>query len=280
MPKYTLDYIVSTQEEELKRIRNRYFPLIKQGLITGYNLYSNQHHISEDELSINYLHSNLRPTDAHFIELCNKLKNEGGIILEERMHVNNKLVNRAEKSNRYATYVNKPEWEDHSNMRYFDFNGNEIPPDKAKDLERVLIGESIQYDLLLCVKNEEELRKLINLLKKYTSKFRLDKKGRIVIKNGIFVPNEESISGAWEIPFVVCTAPKDKKPKNFIDLLAISQFDIQERLGAYDVSLNTIVRANTEELERRLHEKGIIFRRSKRYLLRVAVEQYIERGSK
>jgi len=73
-------------EEFLKIIRNRYFPLIKSNIITGYNLYSDQFDHSSGELFINYLHSELKHSDRHLLELNQLLQAEG--FLEEKIIIN------------------------------------------------------------------------------------------------------------------------------------------------------------------------------------------------
>ena len=174
--------LIRKHEEDLQRIRDKYFSLIEVGIITGYNLYLSLFDYSDGRLFLNYLHSDLRLEDRHFQELSEILRVEG--FLEEKMIINDELVDRKDTIERETDYITRPNWEDPINMRYFDFNGEELSQEEAKALKKNIVGESLQYDSLFRVKDESELRKLINLFKKYTSKHLLDKRGKEIIRDG------------------------------------------------------------------------------------------------
>ena len=203
------------QEDDLRKIRNKYFHLIESGIITGYNLYPTLFDYSKGKLFLNYLHSDLKPEDEHFKELSGILREES--LLEERVRVSNKIVDNRQIIERHADYLTQAEWEDPTSMRYFTFDGRELRLDEAKQLGIDVIGESLQYDLLIGVKNERELRKLINLFKKYTSKYKLNRRGSKVKNNGSAIINRSAISGSWDIPLLICTANYGIKPVTLQD---------------------------------------------------------------
>lgn len=264
-------------ENDLKRIRENYFPLINQEIITGYNLYptDNMFNYSQGEIFLNYLHSDLRPRDKHYQELCKRLKEED-FSLEDRILINDELVDRETLIGRNADYLTRPGWSNPPNIRYFDTEGNEISAEKAKKSKRrMIIGESFQYDMLIRVKDEPELRKAIDLFKKYASQYKLNKRGEIIQMDGEDVENEDQIYRSWEIPLLLCTTKNDRKPKDLYDFLTVKQFNINEQLNKISIMLSTLVKSKREELEKILKRRGIEPQINKKYVLRVFVD-YVE----
>lgn len=274
MPQTKFEELLEENEEDLKIIRSKYFPLIEKRIITGYNLYPSLFDYSQGELFLNYFHSDLRPEDKHFQELSEILQGKG--FLEKIVIVNSELVNGKEISERLADYITEPDWQDPFNMRYFDYEGNEISTSVAKGLGEETIGESLQYDMLIRVKNEQELRRLVDLFKKYVSKHKLSKSARIILENLDPVENKYAISKAHKVPLLVCTSKKNKKPKNLDDFLSVKQFIIPETLGDNSVILSTLVRKNAKELKSALNKGKIIPQIGKKYVLRLFVEEYID----
>ena len=261
--------LILKSEKDLQRIRSIYFPLIDKRIITGYNLYHNLFDYSNAKLFLNYLHSDLKPEDKHFQELSRILKLEG--FLEERIIINNKLVDREEIIEREADYITRPHWKDPKDMRYFDERGIELSRDEAKNLGKDIIGESFQYDLLLRVSNEKELRRLVDLFKNYVSKDKLDKHGRKIIGK-----NQSAIFGAQDIPLLVCTTKNNKKPPYLVDFLKVNQFDIPEKLGNISITLSTLVGSKSKELQKFLDKQGYKIRSTKKYAFRIFVEYYLD----
>ena len=266
--------LIKTNERDLTRIRSQYFPLIANEVITGYNLYLTLFDYSQGRLFLNYLHSNLKPGDAHFRELSEKLMDKG--FIEERIVVDSEVIDKERIIAREADYLTRADWEDPPNMRYFDFSGREIPAEKAKSSKKELIGETLQYDWLIKLNNEEELRQVIDIFKAYAGKFQLDNYGRKIMIDSDPQHNRKAVSEAWEIPLLVCTSTDNKKPSILIDFLRVNQFNISERLGEVPITLSTLVRAKSKELKNFLQEQSHNINLIKKYALRVFVENYID----
>jgi len=276
MEKPRFEEILRANEEDLQRIRKQYFPLIGRGIITGYNIYSNLFDYSKGKLFLDYLHPNLRPEDRHFIELSERLKSEAGIDLESRITINSKLVDRTGLAARNADYITRPHWKNPADMRFFDFDGRELSTEEISKMRKAsLIGESLQYDLLIKIKDKQELRKIIDILKVYASQFQLDRRGRKLVKEGDYVETTDPIAGASDIPLLVCTS-RNKKPENLQDFLAICQFNITEYLGDKLVILSTLVRSKAKDIRKILVSRNAIVSADKKYALRVFVEDYID----
>jgi hypothetical protein len=262
--------LIREHEEDLERIRALLFPLIHDRIITGYNIYPSSLKRADGLFFLNYLHSDLRKEDKHYQELGDMLVKQG--IAEERINIYDQLIDRQEVAERNADYVTLPDWQDPAGMRYFDFDGNEIPPEIAKRLERELIGEGMQLELLIRLKDEEELRKATCMFRRYASEFKLDRYGRKIGTN-----NPESIAGAWEVPLVVCTTSTNKKPRFLVDFLRVNEFSFYEKLGGEDVFVSTLVRRKTRELRNALKKLGVDIDSRKKYVMRLFVEKYIDK---
>lgn len=266
--------LIEDNECNLKIIRSNYFPLIADGVITGYNLYPRLFDYSGARFFLNYLHSDLKPDDAHFKELSEKLKEAG--FLEERTIIGAKAINKDGIIPREAHYHTKPDWKNPENMRYFDFGCNEISLEEARSSERELVGEALQYDWLIKFNSEMELRRVIDIFKQYASKFSLDKQGRKIIKNGKPTYNHEAISEAWDIPLLVCTNIDNQKPRTLTDFLRVNQFNIMMDFEDTSIVLSTLVRNQTKEFQRFLHKHSYDLKPEKKYVIRVFVEEYID----
>jgi len=220
---------------------------------------------------INYLHSRLKSTDPHFIELVSALKEEG-IDIDRELVIENKLEKRHEVSRRKAIYLTRLEWEiGLEDARYFDSEGNEISQEELSYLKGPVFKEQLQYDLLIRINDEEELRSIIKKLRKTTAKFKLNKKGSLGKKP--YKQNLNQISNAWEIPLLLCTT-KGKKPKNLDDFLKVYEFIVPEQVGGTNLFLSTLCRKKKKTLEQEL--KGIDSNVNIRYALRAFIEQYID----
>jgi len=250
-------------ESELQRIRETYFPLIEIGIISGYNIYPYLIDYPKG-LFLNYLHSDLKDNDKHIIELSSKLRMK--VNLEERIVINNKVVDRKEILERNADYLTDPNWDDPPNTRYFALDAIEISKENTNNDE--IIAESLQYDLLLRVANQSELRTIIDIFKKYASKFRLNEKGSL-----IRVKNNEAITNSWEVPLLICTSNSNKKPSVLYDFLTVKQFEIVESIAGRPITLGILVRNKAVDLQAFLNDSGCGFRISKKYVLRVFAEE-------
>ena len=274
MKKVTFEELVKVGEQDLDRIRRKYFPLIERGIITGYNIYQEMFDYSQGDLFLNYLHSDLKPEDRHFQELSGVLEAEG--FLEERITVSDKLVDRKDIVEREADYITYANWEDPENMRYFTFKGDELQREKAKELGERVIGESFQYDLLLKLKDKSELRNLINLFKRYTSKNRLNKYGKRIVKMGSLVINEDAIFNAWDVPLLTFKNNANRKPRSLYDFLSVTEFIIAEKLHNSPITLRTLVGKRRKDVRGNLNKMKAMVQTEKKYVLRGFVEDYID----
>ncbi len=268
MEKSSFKHTLKSNEAELKRIRRIYFHFIKEGLITGYNLYEKESQPPNTGNVLSYLHADLKPTDKHFQELSAVIKNEfptGYKILTQ-----NRIVDKSDIVERNADYLTTQSWTDPQNMRYFALDGEELTRDEAKKLE-IVVRESFQYDLLINVQEENDLRRLVNTFKKYTSRFSLDQRGlRKKLENKYAVVN------AWDIPMLFFSTPGNKKPENFSDFLTVTLFNMPETIGNQPITLSTLVRRRAKELNKLLKQMNLPFSLEKRYVLRLAVSSYID----
>jgi|SRR3989344_131109 len=276
MSESDFEKLLGENEADLARIRQTYFPLIKDRTITGYNLYTEEFDYSDSPYFLNYLHSNLKQGDNHLEELVEILK-VGNLDIQSRMTIKERIIDRSQIGFRNAVYIVKPEWENPQNMNYFDPEGNPIQLDQGLKM-RTLIGESVQYDLLLRIKDLKELRRTIDLFKKYTSELKLDKKGSIVkIRGRISVPNHDAITNSWLVPLLFCSSSDDKKPKSSPDLLNIFDVRINEPIGNKTGVVSSLVKKRIKALLSTLDSKGIDYNVKNRYALRVFVEEYLDR---
>lgn len=267
--------LIRENEDDLDRIRSSYFSFIRGGIIVGYNLYPD--HITVPEgLSVDYSHSDLGPNDRHFRELSNLLRGEG-VPLEEKLLVNNQLINRSDILVREADYLTKREWEPTAKTRYFTPNGREIEASEITSFDGPMIKERLEYDLLVRANDEFHLRRLVNLFKKYASRYKLDRLGRKLKIGNIEVKNKDSLDGAFDIPLLTCTNISGQKPKTLRDFVKIYQFNVQENIGNSEVILSTFVRVKAGELRKVLKSLGVRNSSNCRYALRVFVEDYIDR---
>ncbi|MBI2109674.1 hypothetical protein HYT58_00685 [Candidatus Woesearchaeota archaeon] len=265
--------LIRENEADLQRIRSTYFPLISEGLITGYNL-----HLAPppkvDSTALIYSHSDLKPDDQHFQELKDLFR-RAGIPLDKRILINSRLVGRSSVCEREATYLTNPDWKTSDRYKYFARNGRELRPEETKIREDPVIKEGLEYDIFLKVTSETELRKLIDLFKTRASKFKLDRYGKIIIEEDP-LSNDLAIFGAWEIPLLTYLSSNNKKPRNLRDFMGVNQIEVSDKLGASEVNLSTLVKSKTTELKRKLDRRGIKFNICKRYALRTFVDDYID----
>lgn len=278
MIKLPLDGVLKKDKGDLQRIRSVFFPFIAQKLITGYNIYSQLFDFSSHHLFLSYLHSHLQTDDKHFQELSDRLRTVEELDLQEKITLHNKLIDRREVVKRDAYYLTRREWNDPEDMRYFSLNGQEVSPEQAATLESV-IGESLQYDLLIRIQSKDELRRVIDIFKMYASKHVLDKKGKKIMEEKGPKINGEAITNSFDIPLLTCITKNSRKPKNLIDFLVVKQFSVQEIVGQETVVLKTLVRTNADLFHVAIKQVGYTTNAitiDKQYALRVFIEDYIE----
>jgi len=273
--KKSFEKIIKENEKFNKRIRGTFFPLITEGMITGYNIYENLFDYTGANIFLNYLHSDLNSNDKHYKEITNILEKEG--LTNNILNISHELVDSKEIKERNAIYLTRPEWEDSPRMRYFLFDGTEISIKQAEELGIDVIGEVMQYDMVLKLKNETELRRITNLLKKYVAKFKIDEFGRkIKDANGNPSINNNAISNAWDIPLIICTTRDNKKPSLLKDFLKVNQFNIKYYLKDIPIIISTLVRKKHKNLKNFLLSDELKFNIKKKYALRTFVEDYID----
>ncbi len=271
----TFEQLIEENEAAIVQVRHLFFPLIRDGIITGYNIYDKLPGYSPNKLFLNYLHSDLSPSHQHFQELTKILEQEG--LTSNILNIGHELVDSSEIKERHATYITKPEWEDAPKMRYFLFDGAEVSQKEAEELGVDLVGEVLQYNMLLKIKNETELRRIIDLFKKHVASFIINDFGRkIKNKDGVPVENTAAIYKSWDIPLLICTSTNNKKPRTLKDFLKINQFNISYRFENNSVVISTIVRNKSRNLERFLVTEGLNYEKNKKYVLRIFVEDYID----
>ncbi len=270
----TLEEIIQN-EALLGEIRKIFFPLIKNGIITGYNIYASYYFSQEFPYVLHYLHSDLTKRHKHYKELTVILEAEG--LLTKITRITDRLMNTSELIDRVADYSTRPGWKDPMQIRYFTFNGIEVSKRAAKRIGEV-IAEGKQYDLIIKASNEDEVKELKKIFKKRAAKYKIDKFGRIVM-DAVQEPvqNKNTIYNAWEIPLLFVTSKTHCKPKSLTDFLKVKQFyityPVHERIS---VVINTLVRSKADEFRHFLVETNLEFKELKGYALRIFVDDYID----
>lgn len=273
--------LIKKSEEDLERIRTQYFPLIEEGIITGYNLYPDKSSESESKLTLNYLHAYLKQNDRHFRKLLKVLRNEGVLNLEGIITVNNKVVDKLKVIEREASYLTSPEWKNPLSTRYFRMDGAELSTKEAMELVKKqelikIIGEDFQYDLLIKVEDEMEMRKIIDIFKKYASKHRLGIDGRRILREDRrHIKNKNAISGSWTIPLLICTS---ETGLNLQDFSKVNEFNIYDQLNNTQILLSTLVASKTDKFIEILDKDNINYKTNEKMALRVFVEEYINKS--
>ena len=262
-------------ESLLSSIRNIFFPLIKNKIITGYNVYPSYPITGGFPYFIHYLHSDLTGRHKHYRELADILEERG--FLKKAIRINDKLIDTHEVIDRQADYIAMASWKNPQKMRYFTPDCREITKKEAKK-RREVIGEGEQYDLIIAVNNDNELKDLRRIFKKNASKFIIDRFGRVVEdKNQEPRKNKNPVYNAWEVPLLVCTSNNDIKPRYLTDFLKVRQFNITYSTDpGVSVIISSLVRNNAGKFRQFLTEKNFDFAESKKYALRVFVEDYID----
>src|SRR3989344_7995483 len=151
--------------------RNLLFPIIREGIITGYNLYR-ERFTTDSPFTVTYFHSDLKiPSSRHLRELTDKLKDECDQRITER--ITDSVIARI------AAYK-VGEWEANPrNIKFFDVDGNEIPLKDIDYHEGIIIAEGRQYELNLRVENKKELRRLLKVMNRTVNFYEIDKYGKI-----------------------------------------------------------------------------------------------------
>ena len=198
----TLEDLVKNHSSVLQNLRIRYYPLIAQGLATGYNLYLAPLPTPNFRFGFSYYHSELKPTDDHFNTLFQRIRNYSSTNLQPVIRGN--IMSSSLVLPRNAVYLIKPEWKNPSDMHYYDLQGFPLIPTK-EGFQRLVVGESLQYELFIAVESEKELRNLANFFKRYASKDLLNMHGKKVIHNEEPVKNGLAIDDScWSVPLFVC----------------------------------------------------------------------------
>ncbi len=252
-------------ERKLSFYRRKFFPLIRDNVVTGYNVYKKIPSV-ESRFAVDYLHSELGENDAHRGEFFDLLKDfDRGIPIEK---VSESVVDRD------AVYETLPEWENPEDMRFFDVYGNPIPRSELLDFEGRVIGESLQYDLAIPVEDERQLLDLIDVFNKKLYGKQIDERGLFKLdESGKKIINEDRLpSNPWEIPLIVIRADEKKEFKTFqkIDL-----FQIWERGGRENI-IQSLCDKESSRFEIRL--KGMPefeFQILKRFVNNLFVSEYI-----
>ncbi|MBI4453094.1 hypothetical protein HY636_00455 [Candidatus Woesearchaeota archaeon] len=247
-------------ENILQKYRILLFPQIAIGAITGYNVYADRV-TSNSPIIVNYLHSNLGLNDdgtphRHRKELMERLSELAQLKVQER--VVNSVVDRV------AVYKIGDWKENPLGLVFYDIKGNAIAIEDLEDYEDILIAEGKQFDLRLEIEDSNLLKKVLALFNKYTYAHKVNSFG--LVKE---ITNPDAIFDAWEIPLIVVTSNEDLRRKDFRRI-----FDITITDYLYEIS--SLVRQQRNTFEDYLKEKGVEFKRIKRYANRSFVELYLD----
>ncbi|HLC22239.1 MAG TPA: hypothetical protein VJJ79_00510 [Candidatus Nanoarchaeia archaeon] len=193
---------METKDERIKEIL---FPAIAVDIITGYDVYKEKQKGLNTTFTVNYLHANLEPTDAHRQELEEKIKEYGIHSILQSI--------RCQRLDRTAIYRLEYGW--HAD-EYYDAEGNSITLDQVNELikhESTVIGLSKQYNLQMGIDDKKTLDLLLNILRKHANLYVINKKTGKPVKyssdNGLKQNRKHKIHDAWEIPIIGVETAKD-----------------------------------------------------------------------
>lgn len=193
----------------LKRFRELYFPAIKQGLTTGYNVYAEPLVVSAP-LCVSYLHSDLgflpdgRP-HPHRQELYDKLVKFGPASISERT-----LDTVIERIALYEL----GDWDDNpAGLTFYDEDGTELSLDKLQNHRGKVIVEGKQYNLSVAVASEQDMMRVLDILEKFTYLTKTVN-GRVIKQL-----NENAITDAWVIPLIMVNS--ETIPRQFSSIFEV-----------------------------------------------------------
>ncbi|MDD5331562.1 MAG: hypothetical protein PHE43_01930 [Candidatus Nanoarchaeia archaeon] len=273
----SLQDLLAKNKKDLDQIRKKYIPKIgRDKIITGYNLYLEKFDYSDGNLFLNYLHSDLKSTDKHYRELIKNFS-ENGFFLEEKVRVQDKLLNKIGTLERQAYYkTNLDEWDNPEGMIFYDVDGEMISSERVLSYTGILIGESLQSDLLIKLGGMKELKKLVSLFKKYASIYKLDRNGRKLKGfDGDYIENVDAVTNSWDVPLLTITSKRNEY-LNLRDFVPVFQFDVEESLGETSIILSTLVGTNNQKVRKFLNSEKKCFETTKKYASRVFMEDYID----
>ncbi len=267
---YSMGQELELTESELRCVRKAFYRGIAENVYTGYNVYSNPYDIKP--FFLDYFHSDLTPRHRHFKELKKVLIKEGFLdpipIIQARG-----IYKHMERA---ATYLTLPLWRRSKRgkrFRFFTIDGKEISPIEARKSDLEVIGEAMEYNMLLSAKNEDDLNELLNLFKIVCSKFKLDRYGTYLKerRSNNAVENRKAIYGSDDVPLITTRT----KPVNREDLIQLINCEIPFLAGKRDVTVSTFVRRkNLKKLKSFLRRNRFNNKTSVWYALRAFVEEY------
>jgi hypothetical protein len=231
--------ILEKHETELVRFRHLLFPFIAKDVITGFNVYEKQEPFSDAPIIISHLHTELDDGRSYRSELETRIRNCCESYKVQKV--------RFEKIDRHTAYKLLEDWEADE---YYDSFGNPI---NKKELEELLtagmtvIGGGIQSDMKIAVENTHQLHAVLEELRCYFNKFRIDKdSGYAICKDdGRVELNPEAVPGSWEVPVILVksefdtnlseaypriTEVKINKPEYFLDILVHQKEELLRNL--------------------------------------------------
>ena len=188
-------------QRELKVFRRILFPLIADGVITGYNHYPQTYQRKSPYL-VNYLHANLGKypdgrDEEHKAELLHKMGSFGLTDIIESTKEG--LVERV------TLYRLKPDWIK-NNLKLYDGNGKQLSLEEALIHRGLVIGEAKQLDWFINLEKKSDLKALLEIFKRFANKYRLDKTGDILKIGENKLSNPEAVKDSWEVPIVLLSS--------------------------------------------------------------------------
>lgn len=264
-----MDKELGLTEDELKVVRKEFYRGIDDGIYTGYNVNTNPYNI--ETFSVDYSHSDLTPWHRHYRELKNLLLKEG--FLQPAVSLHTRAILRP--SSRRATYLTLPDWRRAprgKRFRFFTVNGKEISYKKGCEMDRPLIAEAKEYNLILTFKNEQEVDEALDMLKERCSRFVRDDQGIISRdRKGRKLKNKKAIYGSDEVPLIAAK----KKPAGRKDMTQLVKYDIPFSVEGKGLIVSTLIRKkNTGTLREYLAKRNLQHRSFILYVIRTFSKDY------
>lgn len=235
-----LEKILKQKSKEVKEYRALLFPLLGYNVVTGFNIYETKP-ATASKFILNYLHSDLDENKPHRQELEEKLKEFFNTLSFKKIVF--------EKIDRHTAYKLKKGWEA---QKYYNMSGEELKGkelEKARFLNETIIGAAYQNDLEISIDSINDLKKIIELFRKYCNFYLIDKnKGKYVMsKKSNKLRNRQRIIDSWEIPLILL---KSEEELNLRSFPRVNEIKIEKDLFFIDIIVDNRTKLLTEFLQK------------------------------
>ncbi len=250
--------------EALEKSRRLFFPIIAEGIVTGYNVYRHRPETNAPFI-VNYLHSDLsfdktgKPL-PHLEELTDKLSKFGPAQIIEK--ITNSIVDRI------AVYK-VGDWEENpAGLTFYDQNGKVLSAEDLKKHRGLIVVEGKQYDLGIELSHQTDVDKVLRLLRESVFRYEIDDDGNVKNLNDKPVINRNAISGSWDIPLITLSSRENSKKRGFRPVEEITVTEL-------DHVIATLIDKNAERLRTSLQSQNVAFKRQEKLANSAFIDLYL-----